>query len=337
MASMATMTRYHLSDFESKINSGFKCELPSEILDIIQKLADQVGAPEYIKTPQFVRKEGHNNGYRNRNRRRKQKATELSDEAWNEIRNFEATKRVEREGIDKSIDNVRKAMNKISNKTYDTLKETIFTELKTIVDSGIDTDGEDMNKLVDSLYRIASQNGFYSELYAKLYAELVENYDFIKAPLEKSVAGFITGLNTIKYVSPDEDYDQFCKNNKDNTVRRAVGGFFVNALKHGLIDAESIIEIVDEIQEKITNYMDSEGQTEIIDELSELVGEIVPSILTVLDKAQHEEAMRNMIQNIRQVSKLSAKKYPSLSNKAVFKHMDILECDEVESAIQSLA
>ena len=231
MASMATMTRYHLSDFENKINSGFKCELPAEILDIIQKLADQVGAPEYIKTPQFVRKEGNSNGYRNRNRRRKQKATELSDEAWNEIRNFEATKRVEREGIDKSIDNVRKAMNKISNKTYDTLKETIFTELKTIVDTGIDTDGEDLNKLVDSLFRIASQNGFYSELYAKLYAELVESYDFIKTPLEKSVAGFITGLNTIKYVSPDEDYDKFCKNNKDNTVRRAVGGFFVNALK----------------------------------------------------------------------------------------------------------
>ena len=83
--------------------------------------------------------------------------------------------------------------------------------------------------------------------------------------------------------------------------------------------------------------MDCEGQTEIIDELSELVGEMVPSILTVLDKAQHEEAMRSMVQNIRQVSKLSAKKYPSLSNKAVFKHMDILESDEVEAAIQSLA
>ena len=41
-----------------------------------------------------------------------------------------------------------------------------------------------------------------------------KSYDFIKSPLDKSVAGFITGLNTIKYVSPDEDYDQFCKNNK---------------------------------------------------------------------------------------------------------------------------
>ncbi len=336
MASMAAITRYHLSDFENKINSGFKCELPDDILAIIQKLADQVGAPEYIKTPQFVRKEG-NGGYRNRNRRRKQKATELSDEAWNEIRNFEATKRVEREGIDKSIDNVRKAMNKISDKTYETLKETIFVELKKIVDSGIDTDGEDMNKLVESLYRIASQNGFYSELYAKLYAELVQSYDFIKTPLDKSVAGFITGLNTIKYVSPDEDYDQFCKNNKDNTIRRAVGGFFVNALKHDLVRPESIIEIIEEVQEKITNYMDSEDQTEIIDELSELVGEMLPPILNILDDEEYGSVKSSMIANVAEVSKLSAKNYPSLSNKTVFKHMDILECDEVENALGRLA
>ena len=336
MATMAAITRYHLSDFENKINSGFKCELPDDILAIIQKLADQVGAPEYIKTPQFVRKEG-NGGYRNRNRRRKQKATELSDEAWNEIRNFEATKRVEREGIDKSIDNVRKAMNKISDKTYETLKETIFAELKKIVDSGIDTDGEDMNKLVESLYRIASQNGFYSELYAKLYAELVQSYDFIKSPLDKSVAGFITGLNTIKYVSPDEDYDQFCKNNKDNTIRRAVGGFFVNALKHDLVPPESIVEIIEEVQEKITNYMDSEDQTEIIDELSELVGEMLPPILNILDDEEYGSVKRSMIANVAEVSKLSAKNYPSLSNKTVFKHMDILECNEVENALDRLA
>ena len=336
MTTMAAITRYHLSDFENKINSGFKCELPDDILAIIQKLADQVGAPEYIKTPQFVRKEG-NGGYRNRNRRRKQKATELSDEAWNEIRNFEATKRVEREGIDKSIDNVRKAMNKISDKTYETLKETIFSELKKIVDSGIDTDGEDMNKLVESLYRIASQNGFYSELYAKLYAELVQSYDFIKNPLDKSVDGFITGLNTIKYVSPDEDYDEFCKNNKDNTTRRAVGGFFINALKHELVSPESIVEIIEEVQEKITNYMDTEDQTEIIDELSELVGEMLPPILNILDDEEYGSVKRSMIANVAEVSKLSAKNYPSLSNKTVFKHMDILECDEVENALGRLA
>ena len=335
---MATMTRYHLNDFDELINNGFKCELSTEILEIIQKLADQVGAPEYIKTPQFIRKDRQDgNGYRQRRGRRNKKVTELSDEAWEEIRNFEATKRVEREGIDKSIDNVRKAMNKISTKTYDALKDKIFSELSTIVESGIEVDGEDMTKLVNSLYSIASENGFYAELYAKLYSELVTKYDFVKTPLNNSVAGYISQLNTIKYVSPDEDYDQFCKNNKDNSKRRAVGSFFVHAMKHNLIEADSVIEIIEELQEKIMINIDTEDNTEIVDELSELVGEILPLALTVLNNEETAEVQKTIIENVKKISKLSTKNYSSLSNKTVFKHMDIMECDEVEAALERLA
>ena len=164
----------------------------------------------------------------------------------------------------------------------------------------------------------------------------------IEKPLGHSIPNPISpnrqeNLNDHKYVSPDEDYDQICNNNKDNTIRRAVGGFFVNALKHDLVPPESIIEIIEEVQEKITNYMDSEDQTEIIDELSELVGEMLPPILNILDDEEYGSVKRSMIANVAEVSKLSAKNYPSLSNKTVFKHMDILECDEVENALGRLA
>ena len=340
MATMASVTRYTLNDFETIINNGFKCELSPQILEIVQRLADQVGAPEYIKTPQFIRREGQSGGHRNRSRRRNKKTTELSDEAWEEIRNFEATKRIEKEGIEKSIDIVRKAMNKISGKNYDTLKETIFSELETIINTGIEVEGEEMTKLVDSLYKIASQNGFYSELYAKLYTELVEKYSFIKTPLEKSSRQYITELNTITYTSPDDDYDLFCKNNKDNTKRRSVGIFFVNIVKYKLISVNCIVEIIEEIQDKITNYMEEDGQSEIVDELSELVGEIVPKFLHVMSNIENEDNIeckqRSIIANIREISTLSSKNYPSLSNKAVFKHMDIMDTDEIEAALERL-
>lgn len=332
MAEVATMKCYNLSDFEGIINDGFKCELSDEVLKIIQTLADQVGAPEYIKTPQFIRKDKSDAGYRNRRNRRKQKATELSDEAWEEIRNFEATKRVEKEGIDKSIDNVRKAMNKISNKTYDTLKEKIFSELITIVDSGIDVYGEDMTKLVKSLYTIASENSFYSEIYAKLYAELVEKHEFTKKPLLEGASNYISQLKTIKYVSPDDDYDGFCKNNKENANRRAVGVFLVNALKHGLIEADTIVDIIEEIQLQIVNLIGENEQSEIVDELSELVGEILPPAINILLGDEYDSSIRDMVNNIEKISKMKSKDHQSLSNKAVFKHMDILETPEVEEA-----
>ena len=189
-------------------------------------------------------------------------------------------------------------MNKISNKTYDTLKEKIFGELVTIVDSGIDVYGEDMTKLVTSLYTIASENSFYSELYAKLYSELVEKYEFTKKPLLEGASNYISQLKTIKYVSPDEDYDAFCKNNKENASRRAVGVFLVNALKHNLIDADTIVDIIEEIQDQIDNLIGEDGQSEIVDELSELVGEILPAAINILLGDEHDTSIRAMVNNI---------------------------------------
>lgn len=334
MASIATMKRYNINHFETIINNGFKCELSKETISIIQELAEKVGAPEYIKTPQFIRKERNDSGYRQQRRRRgKRGATQLSDSAWQEIRNFEATKREEREGIDKSIDNVRKAMNKISDKTYDTLKTTIFTELTSIVGSGIDIQGDDMTKLVNSLFNIASQNGFYSELYAKLYSELISVYDFIKNPLDKSVSEFISEINTISYVSSDEDYDKFCQNNKNNSRRRARVMFFINCYKHSLVEGASIIDIINEFQDKIEAYMNMENQGEIVSELSEMLGETLPAFITAVKVRQEDsfnEDIADIISGVETVSTLSSKNYLSLPNKAVFKHMDILECDEVE-------
>lgn len=339
MASFATMKRYNLNDFESIIDNGFNCELPAEIISIIQELAEKVGAPEYIKTPQFVRKDRNDSSYRQQRRKRGKRAvTELSDAAWQEIRNFEATKREEREGIDKSIDNVRKAMNKISDKTYDTLKTKIFTELASIISSGIEVEGEDMIKLVDSLFNIASQNGFYSELYAKLYSELIVDYDFIKNPLDKSVSEFIGDINTISYTCSDDDYDQFCQNNKNNNRRRARSMFFINCYKHSLVEGSNIIDIINEIQSRIEEYIHIEDKSEIVSELSEMLGETLPAFISATGTRSDDsfnEAIAELITDVEKISKMSSKNYPSLPNKAVFKYMDILECDEVDSFSES--
>ena len=49
--------KYTCADFERIKNNGFKCPISPETIAIIQALADQVGAPEYIKTPQFEKRE----------------------------------------------------------------------------------------------------------------------------------------------------------------------------------------------------------------------------------------------------------------------------------------
>ena len=50
--------QYSIADYEDITNAGFICNLSQETLDIISKLSEQVGAPTYIKTPIFLKKEG---------------------------------------------------------------------------------------------------------------------------------------------------------------------------------------------------------------------------------------------------------------------------------------
>ena len=50
---MSTELLYNISDFTRVKDEGFIFNLEQTVLDIIQSISNQVGAPEYIRTPQF--------------------------------------------------------------------------------------------------------------------------------------------------------------------------------------------------------------------------------------------------------------------------------------------
>ena len=52
-----TLRQYTIVDYEEITNAGFICNLSQETLNIISKLSEQVGAPTYIKTPIFLKKD----------------------------------------------------------------------------------------------------------------------------------------------------------------------------------------------------------------------------------------------------------------------------------------
>ena len=46
---------YDISFFENTLWNGFQFEVPDSAMNIISKLAEQVGAPNYVKTPIFTK------------------------------------------------------------------------------------------------------------------------------------------------------------------------------------------------------------------------------------------------------------------------------------------
>ena len=50
---MAACIMYTRTDYDRIKKEGFNYTLPAETLEAIKKIASNVGAPEYIKTPHF--------------------------------------------------------------------------------------------------------------------------------------------------------------------------------------------------------------------------------------------------------------------------------------------
>ena len=107
----------------------------------------------------------------------------------------------------------------MTDKTYDATKQNIIDELKKIVGYASEVDDElltELNKVGNAIFAIASGNSFYSEMYAKLYKDLMDTFPFMKIIFQKNFDEFNLVFKTVEYVDPEAEYDKFCDINKIN-------------------------------------------------------------------------------------------------------------------------
>lgn len=325
--------RYTIENFNEIMFKGFSYNLSPETLEIIQSISDKVGSPEYIKTPQFPKRlindknvRGYNNQKYNKNKKDDNK---VNDDDWEIIRKFQATEIVKKEGINAVIDNIRKHLNKISDKTYESLKKNIISDIKKIIAdvdiNEVDKDDKlmnELNKIGNAIFGIASSNKFYSEMYAKLYKDLMGEFNFMGIILKTNFNNFNSLFKNIEYCDSNEDYDKFCENNKTNEKRRAICYFYVNLMKYNVINKDDIMNIIIELQNDIDNLICEENQKNIVEELSELIYILVTNSVNILDK---HESWNETITNITRISNMKNKSNPSISSKTIFKFMDIID------------
>ena len=331
------LIQYTKDDFTKILNEGFTYNLDTETMKIIQSIADQVGAPEYIRTPKFEKREYNNSGGGNAQggvrKPYKERIQEITDADWESIRNFQATIIAKKQGIEASIDQIRKHLNKMTTKTYETLKEQIINEINSITaDNNVDSSEllEELNKIGDSLFTIASGNSFYSKLYAALYKDLMEVFDtnghtFMEVIFNNNFQKFRSLFDKIDYCSPDKDYDGFCNNTKTNEKRRALSLFYVNLMKLGVLEEEQIIVIIKDLQKYMMDTIKKSDSKNIVDELVEVIFILITNGNSHLCK---NEEWENIMELVKQISVMKNTCYPSITNKTIFKHMDILDTVE---------
>jgi hypothetical protein len=335
------LIKFTPSDFERIKNNGFSCSLSAQTIAIIQELAEQVGSPEYIKTPQFENRDIYDkknqgrSGDRDKNRRGIKKTYEFADDPWESVRNFKATLIVKKEGMSAVIDQIRKHLNKMTAKTYDTLRDNIISEIVGITEGILDNQNTldcvedqdfitEINKIGEALFTIASGNSFYSTMYARLYKELMSQFVFMKTIFETNFQKFNTLFNDFTYCDPNKDYDQFCQNNKVNEKRRALSLFYVNLMKEKLIEEKEIYKILEQLHTNLLKAITEPDQKNIVDEMAEVFYIIIANSHEQLKECD-EDKWDTIETFVKTVASYKPNSFPSITNKTIFKFMDILD------------
>jgi len=337
---MATTLKYNLKQITDISYSGFHFEIPEDTHDIINYLCTQVGTigissgvfsksesiPITENTNDFISSSGLN---KNNKKKRGNKTIEVSTDEWESIRTFQTTKIEQKTGIDGDINEIRLYLNKLTDKTFLDMREKIIEKINSVC--SISFEKEDIVKVGTMLYEMCSTNKFYSKIFADLFAELASMYDWLHTIFKENYANIMQQYNDIKYVDSEKDYDGFCEMNKTNERRKAITTFYFNLALNGFISKEGVVKILKDILTSIMNMINTPDNKNEVDELTEIVGILFNKELVdeVDDDASNPEDYyvldKSIIDTVSSLTQKKAKDYPSLSNKAIFKYMDLVE------------
>lgn len=315
MIDSVKLMEYNLNDIENIKNKNNYFTLDQATIDLINSISEKVGAPSYIKTPTFHKK-------REDKKKKNKKNIEINDEDWTAIRNFQATEKKKREGIEVLMDNIRCELNKISDKNYEPQKNRILELMGELMKS--DYSENEKNSVVKLIFDIASSNKFYSKIYAQLYKDLSYFYSCLDSILSEHIDNYKKMFENIEYCDPEKDYEKYCKNNKQNDCRRALTSFIVNLSNLSIINMEVIYSMIVHLMDITREMLKNENQKNELCEITENM-----FILITLSKEQlkqwNDDSYDEIVDFVTNMKLLKVKLKPGLSNKTLFKYMDIYD------------
>jgi hypothetical protein len=334
---MATKTlRYNLDTINDIIFQGFDYSLPEKTMKIISEIALQVGAPDYVRTPVFQKRENPMKSEQqvaqkeSFKKKKGNKAMEIvNDEDWDVIRTsaqaFQSTKIEENVGINAQIDIIRTYLNKLTDKNYSDMLNKIMEVIDRLISENIKT--EEMKRVSTIVFDIASNNRFYSKIYADLYSDLSLKYDFLQTMIEENLEKFADLFNFIEYVDANINYDKFCENNKKNEKRKSLGAFYINLMANGIIPQKTIMVITRNLLAQIYSFISQDDKKNEVDELTENVAVLYKKELYENDDGEEYSQIEGYTigEVIEKIAKSKVKDYKSLTNKTLFKFMDMID------------
>ena len=313
---------YTLEEINLLINDK-KYYLNKEVMTVLDLLKTDVAVYATINEETPNKKYEKNADQKNRYKKMHSNHVDGDlENKWDKQKIFKGIKKEEKIGIDKYIDEIRILLNKISDKNYEVNKDSIIQKIKDCLEHNEESN-DDIKRVVTVLFDIAKSNKFYSQIYAKLYKELIDNFPFFNDTVVPFVNQFMDSLNNLVYVESSLDYDGFCNYNKMNENRRASMAFIVNLMKNKVELPIHILDIVLHFQNLAIKFIDEENRMNEVDEITEILN-IVILMINDSYKADYKW-MNEILPKIKMFSSFKIKEKISLSSRSIFKYKDIVD------------
>lgn len=282
------MVAISIVEIDNLVNSGdYTFHIPSESLTILNDIMDKLNIKEKINNKKISgnwREPIH-------------KKTVLKSTTLNKK--------------DKTIINIRRDINKLSNENYDRLSLSIMNEIG-------NNDPNDIEHIGNQLLHIlVTNNSIYSTLYASLYYKFNDIYPIAKDILETFLKDFSDTLLTFNYCDPNVSYDGYCDYIKRNDRKRATIRFISHLVNNGMIPVDYITSIIILIQTEIIN---GEHISEIGEEYTELLYILIKECQDIISFTPQWGTIHNTLSNMSTMNKSK-----TISNKIIFRHMDIID------------
>jgi hypothetical protein len=260
--------------------------------------------------------------------------TASTEESWLTAKAFQPTKLTANHsnhggsgtggGVDKLLQEIRIALNKISPKSYDAQSEILQGHVQRLC-SELESGGLDdrLKRVATMIFDVASVNKMYHELYAKLYKSLLVAADSFKHILYDAVTTFVAQFPAIEYKDPNEDYDEYCRITKQNDKRRALGMFFVSCANQGIIESSDMAAWLHTLQAHLMTTLTVPDRT---NECEEMATELC-TMVGLWNAATSPTG--DLYETITQVAKWTLKEakvtHPSITSRILFIHMDVVK------------
>lgn len=150
------------------------------------------------------------------------------------------------------MNNLFKYLNKLSDKTYDKFSNQIIELIKN------NTNKEINEIIIDKFFEIIITNSVYCKLYAKLFYLMINEDNSFLIFFNDKIELYLNNFKNIKYVSSNENYDEYCKYIKHIDSLKNFTSFLIECFNNDICDLNRIVNIIIFLQENIIENIDNE-------------------------------------------------------------------------------